>query len=123
MPTEQAPGRAPHARLAWFRARVPLPDDPALHVQALVFVTDYGATRAVRQPHADHPHMERRQSVSLDHTVWIHRTPRVDQWLLSEFAPVASGAGRGLALGSVRTADGHLLATVAQEALLRLPPA
>jgi acyl-CoA thioesterase II len=111
----------PFTRRAWFRARHRLPDDAALHAQALVYLTDHGATRAVRQPHADHPGVEQRMSVSLDHTVWLHRPVRVDQWLLSEFYPVATGAGRGLALGSVRTAEGRLVATVAQEALLRFP--
>jgi acyl-CoA thioesterase-2 len=112
-----------HVRRAWFRARRALPDDDALHAQALVYLTDHGATRAVRQPHADHPRVSERMSVSLDHSVWLHRPVRVDRWLLSEFYPVATGAGRGLALGSVRDADGRLAATVAQEALLRLPDA
>jgi acyl-CoA thioesterase II len=112
---------APFVRRAWFRARQALPDDDGLHAQALVYLTDHGATRAVRQPFADHPRLEQRMSVSLDHTVWLHEPVRVDQWLLSEFRPVAAGAGRGLALGSVRAADGRLAATIAQEALLRLP--
>lgn len=115
---EVGPG---HTRRAWFRSVLPLPDDPALHRCALALLTDHGPTRAVRQPHADHPGVERRMSVSLDHTVWFHRPVRVDEWLLSELAPAATGAGRGLALGSVRTEAGALVATVAQEALLRLP--
>lgn len=110
-----------HTRRAWFRTLDPLPDDPALHRCALAMLTDHGPTRAIRQPHADHPGVERRMSVSLDHSVWFHRPARVDQWLLTELAPAATGAGRGLALGSVRTEDGSLVATVAQEALLRLP--
>jgi len=121
VPVEDAPPQPPHARRAWFRPRRPLADDPALHAQALIYVSDHGATRALRQPHAAHPGVERRVSVSLDHTVWVHQPVRVDQWLLSEFHPVATGGGRGLALGSVRTADGQLVASVAQEALLRLP--
>lgn len=62
--------------------------------------------------------------VSLDYTVWLHGSVRVDGWLLSELRPGGwTGAGRGLALGSVRTTDGRLVATVAQEILLRLPEA
>jgi acyl-CoA thioesterase-2 len=60
-------------------------------------------------------------STSLDHTVWLHGPVRVDGWVLSELHPVATGSGRGLALGSIRTADGRLLASLAQETLLRLP--
>jgi acyl-CoA thioesterase-2 len=115
------PGAEGHARRAWFRARQPVADDPGLHAQGLVYLTDHGATRAVREPHADHPRVEQRMSVSLDHTVWIHAPARVDEWLLTEFFPVATGAGRGLTFGSVRTADGRLVASIAQEALLRLP--
>jgi acyl-CoA thioesterase II len=121
VPVDDAFGE--HTRLAWFRARKPLPDDPLLHVLALAYLSDHGPTRAVRQPHADHPAVEQRMSVSLDHSVWFHRPARVDTWLLSELRPLATGAGRGLALGSLRTADGTLVATVVQEALLRLPDA
>jgi acyl-CoA thioesterase II len=121
VPIDLASPQPPHARRAWFRPRRSLPDDPILHTQALVYLSDHGATRALRQPHIDHPGVERRMSVTLDHTIWLHRPVRVDQWLLSEFHPVVTGAGRGLALGSVRTAEGALVATLAQEALLRLP--
>jgi acyl-CoA thioesterase-2 len=121
VPVEDAPPSPPLARRAWFHPRAPLPDDAALHTHALAYLTDHGPTRAVREPHADHVGVERRMSVSLDHSVWFHRPARVDQWLLYELVPIATAGGRGLALGTVRTADGTLLATVAQEALLRLP--
>ncbi len=116
------PGGPPHSRRAWFRARAPLPDDAALHAQSIVYLTDHGATRAVRQPHADHPRIEDRMSVTLNHAVWLHAPARPDEWLLSEFHPVATGSGRGLAAGTIWTRDGRLVATVTQEALLRLPP-
>lgn len=112
---------ASHTRMAWFRARQAMPDDPALHLQAVVYMTDYGATRAVRQPHSHHPRIEERMSVSLDHTVWLHAPARADDWLLSEYRPIATQAGRGLAAGSVWTRDGILVASMMQEALLRLP--
>jgi acyl-CoA thioesterase-2 len=115
------PGHAAHARSAWFRARRPLPDDPVLHQHALAFVTDHGATRAVREPHLDHPGVERRMSVSLDHAIWFHRPARVDQWLRFQLVPLATVGGRGLAVGTVRTMAGQLVASVAQEAMLRLP--
>lgn len=116
-------GTRPHTRLAWFRAREPMPDDSALHAQAIVYLTDHGPTRAVRQPHADHPGVERRMSVTLSHAVWLHTEARADEWLLSELHPVATGSGRGLAAGTLWTRDGRLVASVAQEALLRIPEA
>jgi acyl-CoA thioesterase-2 len=112
---------APHARLAWFRSRHPIPDDARLHAQAIAYLSDYGATRGVRQPHAWHPRLEDRMSVSLSHSLWIGEAARADDWLLSEFHPVATGTGRGLTSGTIRTRDGRMVASMAQEALLRLP--
>jgi acyl-CoA thioesterase II len=113
------PPEPPHARRAWFRALAPLPNDTDLHVQAIAYVSDHGPTRAAREPHAHLDDDARRQSVSLDHSVWFHRSARADEWLLSEVMPVATGRGRGLATGTIRTADGALVATLAQEVLLR----
>ena len=108
-----------HARRAWFRPTVPVPDDPLLHLQTLAYLSDHGPTRAARQPHAALDGDANRMSVSLDHSVWFHRPVDVNQWLLSELVPVATGRGRGLSIGTIRTADGTLVATVAQEVLLR----
>jgi acyl-CoA thioesterase-2 len=113
-------GAPPHARRAWFRAREPMPDDDGLHLQALAMVTDFGPTRAAREPHARLADESARQSVSLDHSVWFHRPARVDRWLLSELVPVSTGRGRGLAMGTVRDDDGVLVASFAQEVLLRV---
>lgn len=108
------------ARRAWFRPTEALPaDDPALHLQALAYLSDHGPTRAAREPHAHLADDARRQSVSLDHSVWFHRPADGNDWLLSSFQPVATGRGRGLAMGTIRSSAGDLLATVAQEVLLR----
>lgn len=112
-------GAIPHARRSWFRPTTRVPADPLLHLQSLAYLTDHGPTRAARQPHADLAASARRMSVSLDHSIWFHRPVDINQWLLSELVPVATGRGRGLSLGTIRSADGTLLATVAQEVLLR----
>lgn len=117
--TDEVPDRVPHARRAWYRPKAPLPDDALLHLQTLAYLSDHGPTRAARQPHAHLADDARRMSVSLDHSVWFHHPVDVNQWLLSELVPLATGRGRGLALGTIRTADGTLIATVAQEVLLR----
>lgn len=108
-----------HARRAWFRPTAPVPDDVLLHLQALAYLSDHGPTRAAREPHAHLADDARRMSVSLDHSVWFHRPIDVNQWLLSELVPVATGRGRGLSIGTLRSVDGTLVATVAQEVLLR----
>jgi acyl-CoA thioesterase-2 len=119
VPVEAVEGRLPHARRAWYRPNLPVPDDPLLHQQCLAYLSDHGPTRAARQPHATLGDDARRLSVSLDHSLWLHRPVDVNQWLLSELVPVATGRGRGLSIGTIRAADGALLATVAQEVLLR----
>lgn len=111
------------SRRAWFRVRVALPDeDAALQQQAIAYLSDYGCTRAAREPHAHLADDRSRQSVSLDHSVWFHRPANPTSWLLSELSPASTGRGRGLAVGSLRTATGVLVATVAQEVLLRTRP-
>jgi acyl-CoA thioesterase-2 len=105
----------PFARRAWFRPTAPVPDDALLHLQVLAYLSDHAA----REPHAHLADDARRMSVSLDHSVWFHRPIDVNQWLLSELVPVATGRGRGFSLGTLRTEDDTLVATVAQEVLLR----
>ncbi len=119
VPVGAVEGRIPHGRRSWYRPTEPVPDDPLLQLQCLAYMSDHGPTRAAREPHAALDDDGRRQSVSLDHSVWFHRPADVNGWLLSELIPVATGRGRGLSLGTIRTADGALLATVAQAVLLR----
>jgi acyl-CoA thioesterase-2 len=119
VPVDAVAGGPAHTRRAWFRARAPLTEEAGLHPQTVAYLSDFGATRAVREPHAHLADDARRISVSLDHSVWFHRPVDASGWLLSEMTPVASGHGRGLAIGSVRTEDRRLVATIAQEVLLR----
>jgi acyl-CoA thioesterase-2 len=122
VPAGAVAGAPVHARHTWFRVIDPLDDDPALHQQALAYLSDFGMTRAAREPHVHLADDARRQSVTLDHSVWFHRPWRADGWILAEQTPVATGRGRGLALGSLTGDDGHLVATVAQAVLLRTRP-
>ena len=108
-------------RAQWSRARGRLPEDPELHRAAVAWISDKGPTRAARQPHADHPGVEQRMSMSLDHSVWFHRPARADEWLLTELRAVSTSRARGLATGTIHDADGVLVASIAQEVVLRLP--
>jgi acyl-CoA thioesterase-2 len=119
VPADAVSGRWPHGRRSWYRPTTEVPSDPLLHLQCLAYMSDHGPTRAARQPHAALDDDARRMSVSLDHSVWFHRPVDVNGWLLSELIPVATGRGRGLSLGTIRDEGGTLLATVAQEVLLR----
>ncbi|XRQ14965.1 acyl-CoA thioesterase [Actinomadura welshii] len=109
----------PIAHPFWIRASGPVGDDPALHACLLAYLSDMGVVSSARAPGSPR---DLATGVSLDHAVWFHRPPRVDRWLLYSVDPVVNHGARGLARGTLHTADGTLLASVAQEALLRPRP-
>ena len=103
----------------WLRVSGRLDDDELTHRAAFTYASDMTLLGAALVPHGLPISSPRVQSASLDHTVWFHRPFRADEWLLyDQVSPSASGA-RGLALGRVFTEDGSLVATVAQEGLIR----
>ncbi len=111
---------------AWMRASHDLGSDPLLHCCALAYLSDDLPTEAVLQswPEGRAYHESTGQypfNASLDHTVWFHRPVKADAWHLHDMACHGFVGGRGLALGHVFAADGTHVATLAQEALLRLP--
>lgn len=109
----------PVVQRMWFRASEQLPDDPLLHRAAFTYYSDFSLLGASLVPHGVHIGSPRVQPASLDHVVWFHRPFRVDDWLLyDQTSPSASGA-RGLSTARVFTQDGTLVASVAQEGLIR----
>ena len=100
----------------WFRTVPPVGDDPSVNAAALAYVTDMGLMATAREPGAGR---EYAVAASIDHAVWFHRPPRTDEWMLYRSEPVAHVGTRGAARGEILTADGQLVATVAQEALWR----
>jgi acyl-CoA thioesterase-2 len=108
------------ARAVWVRASQRLPDDPDLHACVITFLSDMGPVGAVRRS-VGGGWPGRGMSASLDHCVWFHRPARADDWLLYRLDAVAAAGARGVAKGEVWTRDGHLVATIMQEALVRPP--
>ena len=114
------PERRPPVRYVWFRALGTLPSDPLIHQAVLAYASDYTLLTTALQPHGLSVRSPGLQVASLDHSLWLHRTFRVDDWLLyATDSPVAAGA-RGFARGSIFTREGELAASVAQEGLIRL---
>jgi acyl-CoA thioesterase-2 len=108
------------ARQVWTRAPVDMKDDPLMHEALFAYVSDYGLLWTSLQPHGVRMGDPRLQIASLDHTIWFHRPFRMDSWLRFEMdSPNASG-GRGLTLAHVYDSQGALVATLAQEGLIRL---
>ena len=103
----------------WVRTNGKLDDDPVVHQAAFTYLSDLTLLGSALVPHGVDVGSPRVQSASLDHTIWFHRPVRADEWLLYDQAsPSASGA-RGLGIGRVFREDGTLVATVAQEGLIR----
>jgi acyl-CoA thioesterase-2 len=116
MPSTEHPSQA---RL-WIRVGERLDDEPLLHQAAFTYASDMTLLGSTLVPHGMHISHPKLQSASLDHTIWFHRAFRADEWLLyDQVAPSASG-GRGLAIGRLFTREGTLVATVAQEGLIRI---
>jgi acyl-CoA thioesterase-2 len=105
----------------WIRATSPLPDSPLIHQAALVYASDYSILEPVLRRHGIPWATPGAKIASLDHAMWWHRRARVDEWLLYvQDSPSASG-GRGLSRGSFYTREGSLVASVAQEGMIRIP--
>ncbi len=106
-------------RQFWIRAAGKLPDDPALHACVLAYASDLTLLGASLLPHGIVIGDRRIQPASLDHALWFHRPFRADEWLLyDQSSPSASGA-RGFATGRLYNESGSLVASVAQEGLIR----
>lgn len=112
----------PPVKHLWIRAVDRLPDDLSLHQNLLAYVSDYELLGTCILPHGLSFGQGNLQMASLDHALWFHRPFRVDEWLLYSFdSPNASDA-RGLARGQLFTEDGTLVASTAQEGLIRVVP-
>jgi acyl-CoA thioesterase-2 len=104
----------------WFRTVDKLPDEEALHRCLLAYVSDFHLLDTALKPHAISVVSPELVIASVDHAMWFHRSVRVDDWLLYAIdSPSASGA-RGFARGSVFARDGRLVASAAQEGLMRV---
>lgn len=112
------PSRPARAQM-WVRVDGTLSDDPVEHLAAFTYASDMTLIGAALIPHGVYISSKGMQAASLDHTIWFHRPFRADEWwLYDQHSPSASGA-RGLVLGRIFTQSGDLVATVAQEGLIR----
>lgn len=116
-PFRPRPGLA--QRHMWIRAVAPLPDCDLVHQSILAYTSDYGFLETALQPHGVSIGNPKLNIASLDHAIWFHRPFRLDDWLLYlADSPSASGA-RGLVRGSIFDRQGNLVASTAQEGLMR----
>lgn len=107
-------------RMVWFRAVDRLPDNPALHRYLLAYVSDFAFLTTSLLPHGITWMSPKMQIASLDHAMWFHRPFRCDEWLLNVMDSPSAHGGRGLARGRIFNQKGELVASVAQEGLIRI---
>jgi len=111
--------RAPYQH-NWIRATGKLPDDVALQQCVLAYASDMSLLDTALMPHGIGWFDNKIQMASIDHAMWFHRPFRADEWLLySQDSPCAAGA-RGFNRGLIYSQDGKLVASVAQEGLMRM---
>ena len=104
----------------WIKAVDQLPDDQVLHQTLMAYVSDYELLGTAVLPHGINFSDTKIQMASLDHAMWFHHPFRVDEWLLFAFDSPSSSGSRGLARSMVFTRDGKLVASSAQEGLIRV---
>lgn len=104
----------------WMRAIGELPDDPLLHAAVLAYSSDYSLLEPVLRRHGLVWTDRRLRVASLDHSMWFHRDVRADEWLLYAQQSPSATSGRGLSIGEIFSQDGALVATTAQEGMVRV---
>ncbi|MEO7360625.1 MAG: acyl-CoA thioesterase II [Gemmatimonadaceae bacterium] len=115
-----APEPRDPVRHVWFKSIGSLPDDPLTHQAILAYASDYGLLTTALQPHGIAFRAPGLQLASLDHSMWMHRAFRADEWLLySVDSPIATGA-RAFVRGQIFSQSGELVASVTQEGLVRM---
>lgn len=113
------PGHRPPRRQVWFRATAPLPDQQSIHQYLLAYASDFHLLGSTLQPHQVSWMTPGMQVASLDHAIWFHRPFRMDDWLLYDIDSPSASNARGMAFGRFFDRAGRLVASTAQEGLIR----
>ena len=104
---------------SWFRTAATLPDDPAIHRAVIAYASDFTLLGTSALPHGLSWMRGELNGASLDHAIWFHRPARADEWLLYATDSPWSGSGRGFNRGRIFNREGELVASVAQEGVIR----
>ncbi|MBP6013875.1 MAG: acyl-CoA thioesterase II [Alphaproteobacteria bacterium] len=114
------PKKAPPYQHVWIKARGQMPNELAMHQCVLAYASDMTLLDTCLIPHGISWYSGKLQSASLDHAMWFHHPFRVDDWLLYAQDSPSGAGGRGFNRGSLFTREGKLVASVAQEGLIRV---
>ena len=119
---ELNPPKRPPFQQVWFRLSEPVGDSPELHRALLAYASDFQLLGTATYPHGISYYQPNVQMASLDHALWFHRPFRADDWLLSSIDSPSASSSRGLARGQIFDRQGRLVASSAQEGLIRVVP-
>lgn len=113
------PVKGPPLLHSWFKTVAPMPDDSRLHRAVLAYASDMQLLSTSTRPHGINWYRGEVKAASLDHAVWFHEPFRADEWLLHVTDSPWAGGARGFTRGQVFTQDGRLVASTAQEGMIR----
>ena len=119
---ELNPPKRPPFQQVWFRLCEPVGDSPELHRALLAYASDFQLLGTANFPHGISYYQPNVQMASLDHALWFHRPFRADEWLLYSIDSPSAQNSRGLARGQIFDREGRLVASTAQEGLIRVVP-
>ena len=109
----------PARNWVWFKSNGELADDYALHQELLAYASDHLLLHTALRPHAKDCWGDEVKLASLDHSIWFHQPFAIDDWLLYEMESTVAAGGRAFCRGSVFNQQGQLVASTAQEGLVR----
>ena len=104
----------------WFKAVDALPDNHEVHAGILAYASDFALLETALAPHGKLLSDDDVRLASLDHALWFHRPFRVDEWLLYSLDSPSTSGARGFCRGQIFREDGTLVASTAQEGLMRI---
>jgi len=116
------PEKSAPKRHVWMRANGNLPDDIRVHKYLLSYASDFSFLPVAGQPHGISFMTPKLQMATIDHSMWFHRDFRFDDWLLYEVDSPSASGGRGFVTGKFYDRNGRLVASTAQEGVLRWAP-
>lgn len=117
---ELDPGKRDPRQLVWMKSRGKLQDRPSLHPCVVAYASDFTFLKTALLPHGITTPNPKLVMSSLDHCMWFHRPFRADDWLLYQIESPRSSGSRGFCVGRIYTKNGELVASVAQEGLIRV---
>ena len=114
-----APIKCAAERSVWYRATDTIPDNPTIHQYLLAYASDFSFLTTALQPHGLSWLSPGIRMMSLDHSMWFHRPVRMDEWVLHVMESPSAAGARGFVRGQLFTQSGALIASTAQEGLIR----